>query len=314
MRIAVTCKHLQRDIDDYVELFAVNGCTLILPDVPGQELAGEQLVQSIDGVHGVIAGDDQFTREVMQQLPDLKAISKWGIGLDGIDLDAAAELGITVTNTPGMFNDEVAEIALGYLIASVRSIVATDRAVRRGEWRNPVGRSLRDKHVVVVGVGNIGLAFCLKAQALGMRVSGVEPGEAAAATATAQGIAIGELDSLLTTADIVVVTCPLNPGTLALINAERLALLPPGAHLINVGRGPVVVNDAVADALASGQLAGAALDVFEEEPLPGDSSLRSFDNCILGTHNSSNTLEACHRTHDASITNLFASLGAHDDN
>ena len=197
---------------------------MVVPPIPGQELAGQELIAAMAGVHGVIAGDDQFTREVMQQLPDLKAISKWGIGLDGIDLDAAAELGITVTNTPGMFNDEVAEIALGYLIASVRGIVATDRAVRRGEWRNPVGRSLRDKHVVVVGVGNIGLAFCLKAQALGMRVSGVEPGQAAAETATAQGIAIGELDSLLTTADIVVITCPLNPGTLALINAERLAL------------------------------------------------------------------------------------------
>jgi len=85
--------------------------------------------------------------------------------------------------------------------------------------------------------------------------------------------------------------------------------MPAGGHLINVGRGPVVVNDAVADALRSGHLAGAALDVFEVEPLPGDSSLRDFDNCILGTHNSSNTLEACHRTHRASIANLFRSLG-----
>ena len=309
MRLAATCKHLQRDIDQYRSLFDDRGIELVVPAIPGQELAGAELVAAMQGVDGVIAGDDKFDAHVLSELPDLKAIAKWGIGLDGIDLVAAADRDVVVTNTPGMFNDEVAEIALGYLIASVRGIVATDRAVRRGEWRNPVGRSLGDKHMVVVGVGNIGLAFCQKAIALGMRVSGVEPGAPAAAAAAAAGVAIGELDKLLMTADLLVITCPLNPATQGLINAERIALMPPGGHLINVGRGPDVLNDAVAGALASGQLAGAALDVFEEEPLPGDSSLRDFDNCILGTHNSSNTLEACHRTHRASIANLFTSLG-----
>lgn len=309
MRIAVTCKHFQRDIDGYRGRLCENGRELVLPDIPGQELAGDELVAAMQGIDGVIAGDDQFTGEVMTALPDLKAIAKWGIGLDGIDLVVAAAQGIKVTNTPGMFNNEVAEIALGYLIASVRGIVATDRAVRRGEWRNPVGRSLDGKHVVVVGVGNIGLAFCKKALALGMTVSGIEPGTTAAAEAAQAGVAIGDLDDLLGTADIVVITCPLNPATHRLIDATRIALMPAGAHLINVGRGPVVVNDAVSDALTSGHLGGAALDVFEEEPLPLHSSLRELDNCILGTHNSSNTLEACHRTHDASITNIFASLG-----
>ena len=309
MRIAATCKHLQRDIDEYRHLFAEHDLELVVPPIPGQELAGQELIDAMSGVNGVIAGDDKFTADVLDALPDLRAIAKWGIGLDGIDLDHAAARNVAVTNTPGMFNDEVAEIALGYLIASVRGIVATDRAVRRGEWRNPVGRSLGGKQVLVVGVGNIGLAFAKKALALGMVVSGVEPGEAAAAEAVAAGIEIAALDDLLPTADIVVVTCPLNPATQGLINSERLALLPAGAHLINVGRGPVVHSQAVVDALASGHLAGAALDVFEEEPLPGDSALRDFDNCILGTHNSSNTLEACHRTHATSIANLFASLG-----
>ena len=309
MRIAATCKHLQRDIDEYRHLFDEHDLELVVPLIPGQELAGQELIDAMRGVNGVIAGDDKFTAAVLDALPDLKAIAKWGIGLDGIDLDHAAARNVAVTNTPGMFNDEVAEIALGYLIASVRGIVATDRAVRRGEWRNPVGRSLGDKHVVVVGVGNIGLAFARKALALGMRVSGVEPGAEAAAAAEEAGASIGLIDDLLPSADILVITCPLNPATQGLIDAGRIGMLPQGAHLVNVGRGPVVVNQAVADALSSGRLAGAALDVFEEEPLPASSSLRDFDNCILGTHNSSNTLEACHRTHAASIANLFASLG-----
>jgi len=211
VRLAATCKHLQRDIDDYRELFEAHGAELVVPPVPGQELAGDDLVAAMAGVDGVIAGDDKFTADVLDRLPQLRAISKWGIGLDGIDLAAAAERGVTVTNTPGMFNDEVAEIALGYLIASVRGIVSTDRAVRRGEWRNPVGRSLGGKHVVVVGVGNIGLAFCRKALALGMRVSGVEPGAEAAAAATDAGVAIGELDDLLPHADLLVITCSTPP-------------------------------------------------------------------------------------------------------
>ena len=141
-RVAVTCTHLIRDIDGYRQQFADAGLTLILPDVPGQELAGDELVIAMEGIAGVVAGDDQFTDDVMAQLPDLKVISKWGIGLDGIDLPRAAERGITVTNTPGMFGNEVAEQGLGYLFALVRGIVDVDREVRAGGWPKPVGRSV----------------------------------------------------------------------------------------------------------------------------------------------------------------------------
>ena len=275
MLVAATCKHLQRDINDYRSRFADAGLELVLPAIPGQELAGDELVAAMQGVAGVIAGDDKFSADVLAALPELRAISKWGIGLDGVDLDAAAERDVIVTNTPGMFNDEVAEMALGYLIASVRGIVATDRAVRAGGWPNPVGRSLRDKRVTVIGLGNIGFAFATKAQALGMDVSGVEPSPTAAAAASEAGIAVAELDDLLPRTDILVVTCPLNPATEGIVNEARLGAMPPGGHLINVGRGPVAVDRDIASALASGHLAGAALDVFEHEPLGPDSELRS---------------------------------------
>jgi len=309
-RIALTCKHLQRDADDYRAALEAHGFAVEIPAIPGQQLDGDELVAAMQGIAGVIAGDDGFTADVLAQLPDLKVISKWGIGLDGIDLAAAAERGIVVTNTPGMFNDEVAEMALGYLISLVRGIVATDRTIRTGGWPNPVGRSLSALKVGVVGLGNIGLEFAEKASLLGMPVVGFDPGAAAQTNATAAGIAHSDLDSVTRSSDIVVLTCPLNDATRGLFDAERIASMQPGSYLINVGRGPVVHTSAVAHALDSGHLAGAALDVFDEEPLPENSPIRNSPNCIFGSHNSSNTFEACHRTHRAAIDNLITNLAS----
>jgi len=309
-RIALTCKHLQRDADEYRADLEARGFEVAIPAIAGQQLDGDELVAAMQEVAGVIAGDDGFSAEVLAQLPDLRVISKWGIGLDGIDLAAAAERNIVVTNTPGMFNDEVAEMALGYLISLVRGIVATDRSIRTGGWPNPVGRSLSALRVGVVGLGNIGLEFAKKASLLGMPVVGFDPGETAQSNATATGIAHSDLESVTASSDIVVLTCPLNDATRGLFDAERIASMQPGSYLINVGRGPVVHTSAVAHALDSGHLAGAALDVFDEEPLPENSPLRSSPNCIFGSHNSSNTVEACHRTHRAAIDNLVTNLAS----
>ncbi len=306
-RVAVTCTHLQRDIEGYRQRFADAGLDLVVPPVPGQELAGAELVAAMDGIVGVVAGDDQFTREVMAQLPEMKMISKWGIGLDGIDLPAAAELGITVSNTPGMFGNEVAEQGLAYLFALVRGIIDVDRTVRAGGWPKPVGRSFAALTALVIGLGDIGQTLATKLDLLGLTVSGSDPSDAAQAWAAEHGMAIGDPATLARDVDVVMITAPLNDATRGMVDADFIAGMRPGSWLINVGRGPVVVGSAVADALDSGHLAGAALDVFEIEPLE-DNRLRQLDNLILGSHNASNTYEACHRTHDASITNLIQGL------
>ena len=305
--VAVTCGHLIRDIDQYRDRFAEAGLDVNLPDIPGQELAGDELVAAMDGMVGVVAGDDQFTDEVMAQLPELKMISKWGIGLDGIDLPAAKARGITVTNTPGMFGNEVAEQALGYLFALVRGIVDVDREVRAGGWPKPVGRSIGSLTATVIGLGDIGRTLASKLQALGVAVKGSDPSPEAASWAEANGIAIGDSKDLSSDVDVVIVTAPLNDATRGMIDAEFIAGMRKGAWLINVGRGPIVVASALADAIDSGHLRAAALDVFEAEPL-ADERLRQLPNLILGSHNASNTFEACHRTHDQAITNLIEGL------
>ncbi len=306
-RVAVTCTHLQRDIEGYLEHFADAGLDVVLPAVPGQELAGDDLVSAMDGIAGVVAGDDHFTDEVMARLPELRVISKWGIGLDGIDLPKAAERGITVTNTPGMFGNEVAEQGLSYLFALARGTIDVDREVRAGGWPKPVGRSVGSLRATVLGLGDIGRTLILKLRALGVEVSGSDPSPAAADWAAEHAVQMGEPSALARDVDAVMITAPLNSATRGMVDAKFIAGMQPGSWLINIGRGPIVVGSAVADAIESGHLAGAALDVYEAEPLV-DERIRTLRNTILGSHNASNTFEACHRTHEQAIKNLIANL------
>jgi len=308
MKVAVTCGHLQRDIELFRAELESHGLQVVLPQIPGQELAAQELVEAMQGAQGVIAGDDQFSADVLAKLPDMKVISKWGIGLDGIDQPAAAAHGIRVTNTPGMFGDEVAEQALGYLIGLVRGLFEVDREVRSGGWPKPVGRSLGSLHACVLGLGNIGQGLVEKLLALGLAVSGVDPAASAPDWCKERGVRHGDLAELVTHVDVLAITCPLNEHTRGLVDAKIIGSMRPGSWLINVGRGPVVRLDAVADAIESGHLAGAALDVYEEEPL-GQHRIKDFPNVILGSHNASNTHEACQRTHSASIANLLEGLG-----
>lgn len=308
MRVAVTCTHLIRDIEEYRQHFADAGLELVVCDVPGQELAGDELVIAMDGIVGVVAGDDQFTDDVMAQLPDLRVISKWGIGLDGIDLAKAAERGITVTNTPGMFGNEVAEQGLAYLFALVRGTLEVDRQVRAGGWPKPVGRSVGSLSATVLGLGDIGRSLVTKLKALGVTVSGSDPSPEAAEWANEHGVTIGAASELARNVDVLMITAPLNPATRGMVDAAFIDGMRPGSWIINVGRGPIVVGSAIADALETGHLAGAALDVFEEEPLV-DERIRHAPKCILGSHNASNTYEACHRTHEQAIRNLIDELG-----
>jgi D-3-phosphoglycerate dehydrogenase len=208
-----------------------------------------------------------------------------------------------------MFGNEVAEQALGYLIALVRGLATVDHEVRNGGWPKPVGRSLGSLRACVLGLGNIGSTLAQKLLALGLTVSGSDPAPSAAQWCADNGVTHGELASLVSDADVLFVTCPLNDHTRGIVDHDLLEAMPTGSWLVNVGRGPVVRLDAVVAALESGRLAGAGLDVYEEEPL-GEHRIRTMPNVILGSHNASNTWEACQRTHVASITNLLDNLDA----
>ena len=309
MKVAVTCLQLIRDLDDVRTTMEGAGFEVRVPEIKGQHLEGDELVKALEECAGVVAGDDRFTAAVLARLPELRAISKWGVGVDGIDREAAAARGISVSNTPGAFDDEVADVAMAYAIMLLRRLHAINDGVRRGEWPKPPGRSASGLRMGIVGLGGIGRALARRAAVAGMAVVGADPAPESQAAAEAAGVTVVSLDELLSTSDVVSLHCPLTPETRHLLDADRLAVMKPGAFVVNTGRGGLVDTAALAAALRSSHLAGAALDVLEEEP-PGPSNpILDRDNVILGSHNASNTLEASARRHRRAVANLAQALG-----
>jgi D-3-phosphoglycerate dehydrogenase len=224
--------------------------------------------------------------------------------MDSVDQEAARHHGVIVRNTPGVFGHEVADAAFGYILNLARGYIAVDAAVRRGEWPKAEGITLAGAQLGIVGFGAIGREIARRGVGFDMDIVACDP---FVGTAPA-GVSMVDLDKLLATSRFIILACPLTQETLHLINADRLALVRPDAYLVNVARGPVVLEADLIDALKSGRLAGAALDVFEVEPLPLASELRTLPNVVLGAHNASNTREGVMRASNAAVDFLIEEL------
>lgn len=258
---------------------------------------------------GTICGDDSYTARVLEAcVPRLKVISKWGTGIDSIDSRAAARLGIQVFRTPNAFTLPVADSALGYILAFVRQQPWMDRAMKAGRWEKIAGRSLSECTLGVIGVGNIGKAIIHRARGFGVKILGNDIIEINQDFVTDYGVEMTSLEDLLARSDFVSLNCDLNPTSFHLINERSLGYMKPTAVLINVARGPVVDEQAMVAALERGRIAGAALDVFEIEPLPPDSPLTKMDNVILAPHNANSSPKAWKHVHFNTIRNLLTGL------
>lgn len=252
---------------------------------------------------GWIAGDDMITAQVIDHHKDrLKVISKWGTGIDSIDKDYAEKNGIKVKNSPGAFPNAVGEMAVAYLLSLTRGIVETDRKVREGQWPKKQYKNLTGMQVGLIGMGAIGQGVARRLEALGCIISYSDPViELACYHKKSQ-------KDLFVESDTIIVTCNLNPSTYHLVNKDMFSLSKKGIYLINVARGPVVIQSDLIEALETGKVIGAALDVFEDEPLSMDNPLRKFDNVILGSHNANNTQDAVEFVHKNTIDNLVKYL------
>jgi D-3-phosphoglycerate dehydrogenase len=308
--VAVTCIQLLRDLPAHRAPLDALGWEIATPEVLGQHLEGEELVEAMQGCVGVVAGDDKFTADVIAELPDLRVISKWGIGIDGIDLRAAADRGIVVRNTPGMFDDEVGDVTMAYITMLARQLGSIDRGIRAGGWPKPPGMSLRGRTLGIIGLGGIGRAVARRGAVSGMEMLGVDPSDESRAAAAEIGVEPCDLDRLLASSDVISVNCPLNAATHHLLDDAAFERMKAGVFVVNTGRGPVIETEALVAALRSGRLGGAAVDVLEVEPVPADSPLKQFDNVVFGSHNASNTLQASARTHDIAIAHLIQELQA----
>lgn len=260
---------------------------------------------------------DRIDRALIEQAgPQLKLIASFGTGVDHMDIVAAKERGITVTNTPGVLTEDTADVAMALILAVPRRIVEGDMRARTGRWTGwaptgMLGHRINGKRLGIIGMGQIGQAVASRARSFGMSIhyhnrNKVHPTIEAELEATYWD----DLDEMLRRMDIVSVNCPYTAATKALLTAERLALMPEHAYLVNTARGGIVDETALAEALSSGQLAGAGLDVYADEPnLP--EALLGLSNVILLPHIGSATIEGREAMGDKVIINIQTFLDGH---
>ncbi len=307
--VLVSAPYMIPVIDQFRPLLERYGIELIIAPV-SERLNEEELLALAGKFDGALCGDDQYTARVLEACaPRLKVISKWGTGIDSIDQQAAARLGIMIGRTPNAFTLPVADTVFGYMLAFVRRQPWMDRVMKQGIWDKIPGRSLSECTLGVIGVGNIGKAVIRRARAFGMHILGNDIVEIAPDFIRENEFQMTSLEDLLHRADFVSLNCDLNPTSYHLMNQRTLAWMKPTAVLINTARGPVVDEPALVRALQNGVIAGAALDVFEKEPLPLDSPLRQMDNVMLAPHNANSSPAAWERVHRNTIRNLLIGLG-----
>lgn len=309
LKVLITAPYMQPVVERYRYLLEEFDPQVMLVVPPTREqLSEEELLEWIGDIDGVISGDDSFTERVMGAAPKLKVISKWGTGIDSIDLEAASRLGISVCNTPDAFTHPVADTVLGYILCFARQLPQMDRNLRSGRWEKIPVRALRESTLGVIGVGAVGRAVVRRAIAFGMRVLGNDLVTVPEAFLDETSLEMVGKEYLLKTADFVSLNCDLNRTSYHIIGAEQLGLMKSTAYLINTARGPLVDEGALVAALRENQIAGAALDVFEVEPLPENSELRKLGNCLLAPHNANSSPEAHARVHEQTIQNLVREL------
>ncbi|MFH1575609.1 MAG: NAD(P)-dependent oxidoreductase [Candidatus Nealsonbacteria bacterium] len=299
-KVLITAPYLQMVIEDYRHIFQENQIEIVVPPVK-EKMLEEELLSYIGDVDGILCGDDKITENVLGHAPLLKVISKWGTGIDSIDQEAALKRGIPVKNTVNAFTEPVADLTMNYMLSLARGTIELNEKMHQGIWEKRVGTALWECVLGIVGMGNIGKAVAKRAEAFGMKVLYNDIKEI-------PGFKITPLPQLLKEADFVTLHCDLNPTSRHLINKEKLAIMKPTAFLINASRGPVVEQTALVEALLSKKIAGAGLDVFEDEPLSGDSPLKKMQNVILSPHNANAGRAAWKFVHENTIKNAIDEL------
>jgi glyoxylate reductase len=300
-----------------------------LPSSVVERLAERCTVDMHDGAEAIPAGElrsrlagkqalmclltDRVDGAVLDAGPGLRIVANIAVGYDNIDLAAARARGVVVTNTPDVLTEATADFTWGLILAVTRRISEGERTLRRGEWSGwaldfMLGSDLRGKQLGIIGLGRIGRAVAARAGAFGMRVAcaTLEPGAGAQGTADAAWTRLA-LDQLLSTSDVVSIHVPLTPATRHLIDRRAILRMKRGAYLVNTSRGPVVDEAALAWALGEGLIAGAALDVYEQEPRV-HADLLGLENVVLAPHLGSATVETRTAMADLAARNVLAVL------
>jgi D-3-phosphoglycerate dehydrogenase len=273
-------------------------------------LTEDAVLRIAGGAAAILCDGAPITRRVLEALPGVRVVSEYGIGYDNIDVAAATDLGVWVANVPGFCTDEVADHTLALLLALARRLPALDRVVRAGGWgagaAGPM-RRLSSQTLGVIGFGRIGQNLARKASALGLRVLVHSP-STTPERAVEHGAEAATLERLLAESDYVALVAPATADTRGMIDRAALARMKPTAGLINAGRGALVDEAALVEALRSGGIAGAALDVYAQEPLPAGSALRDLENVLLTPHAAFYSEESLRELQESAAGNALAVL------
>lgn len=322
-KILLTCPPMIGQLEKLQDKIKENNMEITVPNFTGL-MSEQDLCKIIGNYDGWIIGDDPCTEKVISTgiKGKLKALVKWGVGVDNVDFDACKKYNIPVTNTPAMFGEEVSDIALNYLITLTRETHLINEKVRQGVWYKPAGRSLSGKSVALIGFGDIGRCVARKCLAFNLDVKVSDPGfyhdpernnrimckynKELEIPNNIQKVKIcNNLNEAVKCSDYIIVTCSLNKYTNKMINKEVIKLANKHVIIINVARGPIVVEEDIIELLDEGYVKSVGFDVFEVEPLSQDNKLMNYEQNIYGSHNGSNTVDAVLKTSKLAIDKLF---------
>ena len=303
LKVLISCPPMIKQRDSFEETFKSLGIEPTWAKIV-QQFTESELIEILPKFDGWIVGDDPCTRDALAagKSGKLKAIVKWGIGVDNVDFKACSDLGIPVENTPNMFGDEVADLAMSYITNLSRNIVDVHNGVKNLEWPKPIGTSLKGKKIGVVGLGDIGMNIVRRVNAARMNIIAYDP----YFSSTKNEFDLEHLiwPDKIEELDYLVIACALNDQNKHMVNKNIISRFKKGIKVINVSRGPLINEIDLCDGIKNGYIAGAALDVYENEPLEQNSPLREFGQIIFGTHNGSNTFEAVQKTSHLAIKKI----------
>ena len=288
-KVVITARSFGESSDEPFNILKGNDCEVV--KIPADRpLSAEELIPLVKDADALIVGNDKVTEDVINAGKKLKVISRYGVGYDNVDLNAAKKKGIVVTNTPNANNNSVADLVIGLMLVLARNLLAVDRIVKSGGWKRIMGTEIYGKTLGIIGLGKIGKGVAKRAKGFDMNVLcyDVYPD---LKFSEEYGVTYCSFEELLKQSDIVTIHVPLTPETKGLIGERELGMMKPTAFLINTSRGGIVDERALYNALANKKIAGAALDVMEQEP-PINSPLLQLDNVVITSHIGGYTCEA----------------------
>lgn len=305
MKVLVTPRSYGKTDPELFTMLEEAGLEVVRNDTGGI-LEKDTMIQKIADCDGLIVGVDPVDAEVIAAAPKLKAIAKYGVGVDNIDLEAAKARGIKVSRTVGANSEAVADYAMALIFAIARKTLLIDNRCRQGDWKKITTRDVTGSTLGLLGFGAIGKNVARRAQGFGMKVMAYDPfwDEAYAA---ANNILRATAEEIYQQCDIISLHLPLMPETRNTIGAEQLAMMGPNTILINTARGGLVDENALLDALEAGKLYGAGVDAFAEEP-PKDPRWFSLDNVVLGSHCAASTSGAAFNMGRMATANLIRDI------